>query len=210
MDLLWVFILHRGLFSTLPISSHMLKIITQLLHKYKTIMQVMHTLLSYVNRLVQERCNSSAIAMELHLPCTKPLMCSCCKMTMKTSPCCWTGWYLGWMFWHHLTRWNNHFYGITIIFKMLLTTWGHHHINLYLLTPNMLNCFRYCRIYIHIHILNFTLDLTLPNWMKLVVEQHCMLSVLHSQYSGDFRIQSISTHGIDSQTGIFHQQHQKS
>ena len=31
--------------------------------------------LIHVNGLVQERCNSSALVMELHLSCTKPLMC---------------------------------------------------------------------------------------------------------------------------------------
>ena len=30
---------------------------------------------AYIDGLVQERCNSSALAMELHLPCTNPSTC---------------------------------------------------------------------------------------------------------------------------------------
>ena len=55
------------------------------------------------------------------------------------------------------------------------------------------------------HIFKCILELAWPKMMKSTLEQQYMLSVLHSQYhacwcSGDFRNQSISTRGIDSQS----------
>ena len=39
-----------------------------------------HLLVAHIDRLVQERCNSSALAMELRLSCTNPLVCNHMKM----------------------------------------------------------------------------------------------------------------------------------
>ena len=39
-----------------------------------------HLLVAHIDRLVQERCNSSALAMELRLSCTNPLICNHMKM----------------------------------------------------------------------------------------------------------------------------------
>ena len=67
----------------------------------------------------------------------------------------------------------------------------------------MLNCFKDYKRYIHI--LNHISNLAWPKWMKLSLEQHYMLYVLHSQYhacwcTGDFRSQCISRHDIDLQS----------
>ena len=71
------------------------------------------------------------------------------------------------------------------------------------LTLNMLNCFKDYKRYIHI--LNQISNLAWPKWMKLSLEQHYILYVLHSQYhacwcTGDFRSQCISRHDIDPQS----------
>ena len=80
----------------------------------------------------------------------------------------------------------------------------------YLWTPNTislalnkLNCFIVCQRYIHI--LNRMLELAWPKKIKSILEQQYMFSVLYCQYhacwcSGDFRSQSISRHGILSQS----------
>ena len=70
-------------------------------------------------------------------------------------------------------------------------------------TLNMLNCFKDYKRYIHI--LNHISNLAWPKWMKLSLEQHYMLYVLHSQYhacwcTGNFRSQCISRHYIDLQS----------
>ena len=54
-------------------------------------------------------------------------------------------------------------------------------------------------------ILQGVLDLTWPKYMKLILEQQCMLSALHKQYhacwcTGDFRSQGIRGHGIGPQS----------
>ena len=69
----------------------------------------------------------------------------------------------------------------------------------YILTLNMLNCFKDYKRYIHIWNCQIW-----PTSMKLTPKQQYM-SVLHSQYhacwcSGNFRSQSISRHGIDTQS----------
>ena len=73
----------------------------------------------------------------------------------------------------------------------------------YPVTLNMLSCFKDYKRYINI--LNHTLDLVWPKYMKLTLEQQYMLSVLHSQYHaywciGDFRSQRISRHDNDPQS----------
>ena len=71
-----------------------------------------------------------------------------------------------------------------------------------ILSLNMLNCFKdYKR---HNHILNHILDLAWSKLMKLILEQQCILFVLHSQYhacrcAGNFRNQGTNRHGIDPQ-----------
>ena len=61
----------------------------------------------YVDGLVQERCNSIANALELHLSCTKPLMCcchgsQCCSLLELPRECLcllrriWIYWYTPW------------------------------------------------------------------------------------------------------------------
>ena len=70
------------------------------------------------------------------------------------------------------------------------------------LTVNMLNCFKYHKRYTCIQVLNRSLDLASPKWIKLTLEQQYMLCVLHRQYhaywcSGDFKSQGISRNGID-------------
>ena len=81
------------------------------------------------------------------------------------------------------------------------------------LTLNMLNCFKdYQRCS---HISYHTLEFLQHKKTKFTMEQPYMLLIPHWQYhacwySGDFRSQGISRHGIDPKTGIFHLQHQKS
>ena len=58
---------------------------------------------------------------------------------------------------------------------------------------------------IFINILNYVFDLAWPKKMKLILEQQCKLSVLHSQYHacwcpGDLRNQGINLHGVDPQS----------
>ena len=73
------------------------------------------------------------------------------------------------------------------------------------LTLNMLSWFKNSKRYIHI--LERTLHLAWPKYLKLTLEPQYMLSVLNSQYhtcwcTGDFRSQCIIRHGIDSKTRI--------
>ena len=70
----------------------------------------------------------------------------------------------------------------------------------YVLTLNMLNCFKVYKK--SIKILNHISDLACPKKMKFTLGQRYMSFVLHSQYhacccSVHFRSQGISSHGID-------------
>ena len=87
-----------------------------------------------------------------------------------------------------------------LMYWYLMVQW-HQQAHCWLLTLNMLNCFKDYKRYIHI--LNRILELARPKLTKLTLGQQYM-SVLHSHYhacwcSGNFGSQGISKHGIESQ-----------
>ena len=90
---------------------------------------------------------------------------------------------------------------MTCIVLKLTYLWPHFN-TIHVLTLNMPSCFKDYKRYIHI--LNHTLDLVWPKYMKLTLKQQYM-SVLHNQYhacwcTGDFRSQCISRHDINPQS----------